>query len=58
MFDVRRLGYVTVAELLPQLSALTRACACQKLNLIFNMYDTDGKSDLVTDFLYVLYVWV
>ena len=44
VFDVHRQGYVTVAELLSQLSMFTKACACQKLKLIFDMYDLDGTS--------------
>ncbi|OQV13433.1 NADPH oxidase 5 [Hypsibius exemplaris] len=48
IFDIHRVGYVTVGELLSQLSMLTRSCACQKLKLIFDMYDVDGNGAIDT----------
>lgn len=45
-------GSLTVGELLVQLSAMTNSCSCQKLKLIFDMYDVDGTgllSVLVSD---------
>lgn len=54
LFDVNHRGFVLVGDLLQQLSSLTRATAIQKLRLIFDVYDADGKNILTLCCIVVL----
>ncbi|GAU88047.1 hypothetical protein RvY_00816-2 [Ramazzottius varieornatus] len=46
IFDTKSKGYITVGELLKQLSILTHACVCQKLKFIFDVYDADASGSI------------